>query len=170
MTAEVPQTNPAIELRTATAGDEPFLLSVYASTREEELAMVTDWSPEQKDAFVRQQFLAQHTHYHQHYPGARFDVIVADQQPAGRLYVHRRDREIRLMDIALLPPFRRRGVGGALLASLMDEARAAEKSLTIHVEKFNPAMRLYERLGFVPIAEHGAYDLMEWKAGPESDV
>jgi ribosomal protein S18 acetylase RimI-like enzyme len=89
-------------------------------------------------------------------------VIEVDGTPAGRLYVHRREREIRLMDIALLPEFRGSGLGTALLSGLFAEAAAAGKTVTIHVEMYNPALRLYERLGFKKIGEHGVYHLMEW--------
>ncbi len=140
-----------------------FLLRVYRSTREEEFAMVLDWTEEMKAAFVRQQFEAQHAWYQDHYEGATFDVILADGAPAGRLYVHRREREIRLVDITFLPEFRGGGLGTSLLNDLMAEARAAGKPLTIHVEVYNPAMRLYERLGFRPIEERGPYLLMEWR-------
>lgn len=140
-----------------------LLLRMYRSTREEELAMVVDWTDEQKDAFVRSQFEAQHAWYRDHYDGAQFDVILVDSVPAGRLYVHRRDREIRLVDITLLPEFRAGGVGTSLLRDLLAEGETAGKPVTIHVEVFNPAMRLYERLGFSPIEERGPYRLMEWK-------
>jgi GNAT superfamily N-acetyltransferase len=140
-----------------------LLLRVYRSTREEELAMVIDWTDEQKDAFVRSQFEAQHAWYRDHYEGAQFDVILVEGAPAGRLYVHRRDRAIRLVDITLLPEFRAGGIGTSLLRGLLAEAEAAGKPVTIHVEVFNPAMRLYERLGFSPIEERGPYRLMEWK-------
>lgn len=153
----------SVSLRPITADDMDFLLRLYRSTREEELAMVVDWGEEQKDWFIRMQFSAQHTWYQEHYVGASFDVILIDGEPAGRLYVHRREREIRLVDISFLPEFRNRGLGSALLRDLCAEAEAAGKPLTIHVEKYNPAMRLYQRLGFSRIDETGPYDLMEWK-------
>jgi GNAT superfamily N-acetyltransferase len=156
-----------ITFRPITPDDLPFLLRVYGSTREEEMAMVVDWTPEQKEAFVRSQFEAQHGWYQDHYQGARFDVILVDGVPAGRLYVHRRESEIRLVDITLLHAFRGGGTGSALLRDLLAEGEAAGKRVTIHVEVFNPAMRLYERLGFLPIEERGPYRLMEWKpSGP----
>jgi ribosomal protein S18 acetylase RimI-like enzyme len=141
-----------------------FLLRVYHSVREEELAVVLDWTEEQKAAFVRQQFEAQHRWYQDHYDGAQFDVILVDGAPAGRLYVHRRPKEIRLVDIALLPEFRKGGLGTSILLDLLAEGEAAGKPVTIHVEVFNQAMRLYERLGFRPIEERGPYRLMEWRA------
>ena len=143
-----------------------LLLRLYATTRADEMAMVTDWTDEQKEAFVRMQFQAQHAWYQEHYGDAQFDVVLIDGVPAGRLYVHRRAKEIRLVDISLMPELRGRGIGGALLRELMAEAEAAGKPLTIHVEKFNPAMRLYLRLGFKPIEDRGPYDLMEWKPVP----
>jgi ribosomal protein S18 acetylase RimI-like enzyme len=153
----------SVSLRPITADDMDFLLRLYRSTREEELAMVVDWNEEQKDWFIRMQFDAQHTWYQEHYVGASFDVVLIDGEPAGRLYVHRREREIRLVDISFLPEFRNRGLGSTLLRDLCAEAEAAGKPLTIHVEKYNPAMRLYQRLGFSRIDETGPYDLMEWK-------
>jgi ribosomal protein S18 acetylase RimI-like enzyme len=150
----------------------PFLLRLYRSTREDELAMIGDWTDEQKDWFILMQFNGQHTWYQEHYVGASFDLVLVDGVPAGRLYVHRREKEIRLVDISFLPEFRNRGLGTNLLRDLFAEAEAAGKPLTIHVEKFNPAMRLYERLGFNRIGETGPYDLMEWKPAslPSLDV
>jgi ribosomal protein S18 acetylase RimI-like enzyme len=148
-------------LRPATEADREFLLSVYASTREEELAQV-QWAEGAREAFLEHQFSAQDRHYRANYPGATFDVIEVDGEPAGRLYVHRGPAEIRIMDIALAPAFRGRGIGTGLLRELMEEAAGSGRSLSIHVELNNPARRLYERLGFVPAGEHGVYVLMRW--------
>lgn len=150
-----------IALRPIGADDEPFLLAVYASTREEELALVP-WSDAEKAAFVAMQFAAQSAHYARHYAGMTADVVLLDGEPAGRLLVARGDEEIRIVDVALLPAFRGRGAGGALLAELMGEARAAGKRLSIHVERENRALRLYRRLGFEPAGEAGVYLRMEW--------
>lgn len=155
----------AIDLRPIREEDMELLYRVYYSTRVNELAMIVDWTDEMKEAFVRQQFNAQHAWYQEHYIGASFDVILVDDVPAGRLYVHRRETEIRLVDITLLPEFRSGGTGTRLLRELMAEAEAAGKPLTIHVEKYNPAMKLYLRLGFRSIADRGPYDLMEWRPG-----
>lgn len=154
----------AVALRPIGPGDEPFLCRVYASTREEELRPVP-WTAAQKAAFLRQQFQAQHAYYQERYTGTRFDVILRDGEPIGRLYVARWDDEIRIVDIALLPEHRGGGIGTAILRSLLAEAAAAGKPVRIHVERQNPARRLYERLGFVPIADKGVYYLMEWTPG-----
>jgi ribosomal protein S18 acetylase RimI-like enzyme len=150
-----------ITLRPITPDDEPFLSRVYASTREEELAL-TDWDEAQKAAFLQQQFAAQHRYYQENYRQTTFDVILADGQPVGRLYVARWAKEIRIVDIALLPEHRGTGIGSNLLHELMAEAAAAGKPVSIHVERYNPAMRLYMRIGFIPVGEHGVYLLMQW--------
>jgi ribosomal protein S18 acetylase RimI-like enzyme len=153
---------PEISFRPIGDDDLPFLARLSASTRWEELVEVP-WPDEQKHAFLRFQFDAQHDHYRKHYPKASFEVVLADGEPAGRLYVDEWADEIRLVDVALLPEHRNRGLGTRLLGGVMERARAAGKPLTIHVEGFNPALRLYERLGFRRIGEHGPYFLMEWK-------
>ena len=157
----------AIALRPIGPDDLPFLRTVYASTREAELAAV-EWEAAQKAAFVRMQFDAQHAYYQEHYAGASFDIILVGGQPAGRLYLHRRDDEIRIMDIALLPEYCNRGIGTTLLHGLQSEAAAAGKALRIHVERFNPALRLYERLGFRQIDDRGVYLFMEWREEPSA--
>jgi ribosomal protein S18 acetylase RimI-like enzyme len=158
-----PPTNFSLTLRPITPGDDSFLAGVYASTRAEELA-ATGWSDEEKAVFCRRQFDAQTAHYTANYPGASFQVIERDSQRIGRLYVARWEREIRIVDITLLPEFRGSGIGTKLLGELQEEARAVGKSLTIHVERFNAALRLYERLGFQQIEDKGVYLLMEWRA------
>ena len=155
----------SLSLRPITPEDDAFLAGLYAGTRAEELA-VTGWSDLEKAAFCRGQFNAQTAHYTANYPGASLQVIERDGQPAGRLYVMRWEREIRIMDIALLPEHRGAGIGTRLLRELQAEAQVAGKPLTIHVERFNPAMRLYQRLGFREIEDKGVYLLMEWKTPP----
>ena len=147
-------------LRPVTGADRAFLTALYAGTREQELAML-GWDDATKAAFVEHQFTAQDAHYREHYPGATLDVIEVDGEPAGRLYVHRGPSDIRIMDIALAPAFRGRGIGSALLGDLIAEAESSGRKLSIHVEMDNPARRLYERLGFAPAGEHGVYVLME---------
>jgi ribosomal protein S18 acetylase RimI-like enzyme len=149
-----------LRLRPVADADRAFLVELYASTREEELAQVT-WDEGARRAFVEHQFAAQDAHYRGNYPGATLDVVEVDGAPAGRLYVHRGPSDIRIMDIALAPEFRGRGIGTSLLRSLMAEADASSRKLSIHVEQNNPARSLYERFGFLPAGEHGVYVLME---------
>jgi ribosomal protein S18 acetylase RimI-like enzyme len=151
-----------VTLRPVGLADSEFLLRVYASTREEELAPVP-WPTEQKEAFLRQQFHAQTTDWSQHYAGADFSIVEVDGVPVGRFYVDRGHDEIRLVDIALLPEYRRRGIGTGLIRDLLGEAQPRGLPVTIHVEVFNPARALYERLGFERVGDRGVYLLMRWQ-------
>jgi ribosomal protein S18 acetylase RimI-like enzyme len=148
-------------LRPVCPADEPFLLQLYASTRAEELA-ATDWTEEQKHDFCVMQFTAQAEHYFTHYPTAERSVILLQGQPVGRLYVDRWQREIRIMDLALLPQQRGLGIGTQMLQLLQAEAQKCGKRLSIHVEKFNPALQLYQRLGFQIMEDKGIYWLMSF--------
>ncbi len=152
-----------LEFRPISDADLPFLARLYASTRTEELA-VTEWSSERKAAFLEQQFRGQHAHYQKYYPNADWLVTMHGGRDVGRLYVERWPTQHRIIDIALLPEHRGQGFGTALLLDLMDEAAAVGKAVSIHVEKFNPAMRLYRRLGFTSAEDKGVYDLMRWAA------
>ena len=151
-----------VSLRPVTDADDEFLLSVYAGTREDELALVP-WSDEQKYQFLKSQFDLQRQHYDANYDGIQYDVILFDQQPAGRIWISRSD-EIRLLDIALLSAFQNRGVGTVLLRGLIEEAVREKKPLRHMVFLLNTdAKRFYERLGFVVFEEVGAYLHMEWR-------
>ena len=150
-----------LSLRFATPADNAFQLALYASTRAEELALV-DWSSEQKQAFVQMQFNAQNTHYAAYYPAAQTSIVQLEGQPIGRTIVDRSARHLLLMDIALLPEQRGRGIGTTLIRALIDEATQTGRGILLHVEFFNPAQRLYLRLGFRKIADQGVYWEMEW--------
>jgi ribosomal protein S18 acetylase RimI-like enzyme len=151
-----------LSLRPERPGDDEFLFGLYAGTRAAEMALAP-WSDAQKEAFLRSQFQLQRTHYRRYYPNARFDVIEEAGLPVGRLYVHRTPGEIRLMDIALIPNYRNRGLGAMLMRQLAAEAQVTASRITLHVEADNPALRLYERLGFRALKTNGPYLFMEWR-------
>lgn len=153
----------AIRFRPYAPDDVPFLQHLYATTRADEMQLVP-WTAEQKSAFLLQQFTAQKNHYEEFYPSCQFLVIEMERKPIGRLYIDREETNIEIVDIALLPEFRGRGIGRMLLEEILAEGRAGGKSVTIYVEHFNPARRLYDSLGFRHIDTNGVYHLMEWRA------
>lgn len=126
-----------------------------------------DWSEAEKTAFLRMQFNAQHTYYQTHYTDTDFLIILSDDQPIGRLYLSRWEDEFRLVDITLLPEVRNRGTGTKLIQDILDEARAQGKPVRGHVEPYNPALHLYQRLGFKVIEDKGAYLYIEWSQTDE---
>ena len=148
--------------------DLPFSASLYASTRAGELAQA-GLPPEHLGAFLAQQHDAQHRHYRGHYPGAEWLIIEQEDEAIGRLYLVEWESEFRVIDISLLPDARGKGVGGALIGDLIEAAHAVAKKVSIHVERNNPAIRLYERLGFELAEDRGVYLLMERPAaGPQA--
>lgn len=138
---------------------------MYAASRAEEMAQLTDWSEQQRDEFLRFQFRAQDHHYREHYPDARIDVVLYRGTPIGRLYLDWQEAELRVMDIALLPEWRRRGIGRSLLEDVMREAAAQGLLVSLHVEQENPAMGLYRELGFEVVGNVSFYKLMHWQPG-----
>ena len=154
-----------LTLRRVTPEDDPFLLALYHGTRDKELSQA-QWQEGQRETFVRWQFDLQRREYDLRFPDARYQVIIIDEEPAGRIWVGEDDEEIRLLDIAILPQFQNRGAGTILLKDLMREAEQAGKFLRHMVFVLNDnAHRFYERLGFVIIEDLDAYKHMEYKAG-----
>ena len=153
-----------ISYRLETEEDVPFLGALYASTRAEEVA-VTGWPPEAQRAFLAQQFDAQRRHYRAHYPDTEWLIVEHGGRAVGRLYLEEWPSQMRVIDISLLPECRRLGLGGAMLGDVIAEAESRGKPVSIYVERNNPAMRLYERLGFVQIEDQGVYYLMRREAG-----
>jgi GNAT superfamily N-acetyltransferase len=149
-----------VRLRPATAEDRPFLFAVFRTTRDDELAL-TDWTEPEKDAFLDAQFRAQDAHYREAYPDGRFLVVCHDREPIGRLSLARLADEVRVVDIALLPAWRGRGIGSTLLAGVLAEADAAGVAVRLHVEPWNPVKRLYARLGFRTVQMRGIHEFME---------
>jgi ribosomal protein S18 acetylase RimI-like enzyme len=149
----------SVELRPATEADRPLLEAVYAASRAAELEPVL-WPDEVKAAFLASQFALQDTAYRGAYPDGRFLVVEVDGRSAGRLYLADLPGELRIVDIALLPAVQGRGVGTRLLDDVLAEAEARALPVTLHVERWNPAWRLYQRLGFTEVEERGAYVLL----------
>ena len=106
----------------------PSCLSVYGSTRKEELDQV-EWDTGQREAFLKWQFDLQRGEYEARFPNAEYYVILIDNRPAGRIWIGTDEKQIRLLDIALLPEFQNRGAGTALLRWLIGRAKSANKPL-----------------------------------------
>ncbi len=154
---------PNLHFRPIELADQQFLFDVYANTRENEMELLSFWGEPEKLAFLTQQFLAQQTYYQQQFPSADYLIILIDQLPVGRLYLDRRPEDIRIIDISILTSFRNLGYGSYILHQLTSEAQSVNKTLTIHVERSNPALHLYDRIGFRILDDsHPIYLLMKW--------
>jgi ribosomal protein S18 acetylase RimI-like enzyme len=154
-----------ISLRSEHSGDEPFLYTLYASTREEEL-LLAGWDERTRIQFLQMQFAAQRSAYGGMFPEAQFDIVFSDGAAAGRIVVNRARHEIRVVDFIIAPEERNRGIGTALLQRLVAESAAAQKPLRLQVARGNRALAFYHRNGFVPTGESASHVQMEWR-GPQ---
>ncbi len=152
-----------IALRPAAPADRDFLFRLYASTREEELALVP-WPPGMKETFLRQQFEARTRDYESRSNAGENVIVLRDGHPVGQLWVERSHGELRVLDVALMPEHRRTGLGTSLLTDLLNEAREHKVPVRLHVLADNPARRLYERLGFNAVGPGGVYQEMEFRS------
>lgn len=151
----------SFRIRPAEAADEAFLFQLYQAVRGQEVAS-WGWPPDQQEAFLRMQFRIQQQAYSMQFPGAD-QIICVEENKAGRFYVAKSPQSIRLVDIALLPEYRNHGIGGRLIRDLLEEAASKTIPVQLSVMKGNPAIHLYDRLGFRITAEEGLYLQMEWK-------
>lgn len=153
-------------LRPATADDTSFLMSLFASTRSDELALLAS-DQNLRESFIAMQFEAQRRSF----PPADHQIILWQERPIGRTLINRSDEAFHLVDISLLPEARNAGIGSHLISELLQEAKEAGKPVTLHVVISNPAKRLYERLGFKEIEDNSsfgtkAYVEMIWTPPP----
>jgi ribosomal protein S18 acetylase RimI-like enzyme len=151
-----------VGFRPATDEDLPFLACLYASTRWEEVAQA-GWPAEAQARFLVEQFELQRVHYARFRPNAERMVIEREGAPLGRLEIDATGDRLHIVDISLLPDGRGGGIGTAILTDLLRLGEGSGRVVSIFVEKYNPALRLYRRLGFAPLREEGVYDFMEWR-------
>ena len=158
-----------ISLAPVCAADEPMLYRTFTGTRADELAL-TGWNEEQKESFLRMQYQAQRSSYLMQIPDAEYSVICCDGVGVGRLIVERTEKEIHIVDIALLPEFRAKGIGSTLMEAILTEASLGAKAVRLHVERFNPALLWYERLGFEAVSGGPIYLEMVWRPDGDASV
>jgi GNAT superfamily N-acetyltransferase len=151
-----------LNLRPVQPEDEAFLFQLYASTRAAEIA-AWSWDAAQQELFLKLQFKAQQQSYRVQFPESIHQIISLQGQPVGRMIVNRTENEIRLVDIALLPPNRNSGIGTQLIQNLRAEAKVSGKPVRLQVLAGSPALALYLRLGFSISLETPPYLQLEVK-------
>lgn len=153
-----------ISFRPETDDHRSFVAALYASTRRDEFAQL-GWPAEMLAAFLAEQHAAQRAHYRTIHPGAEWLIVEQDGAPIGRLYLETRSASLHVIDISLIAKRRGQGIGGAILADLIDHGEALERAVTLQVEQANRASRLYRRLGFRTVRDNGIYQAMERPRG-----
>jgi len=151
---------PQISLRVVQPGDQDFLFKLYSCTRVAEIS-AWGWNAQQQEAFLRMQFMAQQRWYESTYAGAEHQIVLCGDQLVGRLLISRTGEAAVLVDIALLPEHRNRGIGGELIRTMLKECDEKRTPARLQVLQTNPARRLYERLGFRQTSADDMYVQME---------
>jgi ribosomal protein S18 acetylase RimI-like enzyme len=153
----------AIRLRNAAAADEPFLFALFACDKALEFAPL-GWSPEQLQPLLEMQYRARRQSWAQVYPAAVDSILVLDDgTPVGRQLVDWQTDHYRLVDLAVLAEYRNRGIGSWVFRAAQERAAAEDVALRLRVLRTNPALRLYERLGFTEIARDEFAFELEWR-------
>src|ERR1700726_3777708 len=139
-----------LHLRPERDEDAPFRFKLFCESRPAEFALL-QLDPAVFEQLMRFQFHAQTVTYRANFPDARFDIIERDRAPIGRIVVNRPGTMLHIVDQAIVPELRNRGLGTAIMKALMDEATRNGLPVRLKVASTNdPSMRLYRRLGFVP--------------------
>ncbi|GAB3385191.1 GNAT family N-acetyltransferase [Massilia agri] len=158
----MPERLPALHIRPALAADEDFFAALYRSTRADLLALLAD--KRYIDGLIATQRQAQVASYRERYPGAIYQVLELDGAAAGRLVTACVDEALRVVDLAVMPWARGRGVATETLLRLQRQAQQERRVLRLAVRRDNEgARRLYAALGFVPDDEEGGVLQLHWR-------
>jgi RimJ/RimL family protein N-acetyltransferase len=158
---DIPSPAGAVRLRPERAEDRDFRYRLFCDSRQPEFALVLP--PDVFQQVMAHQFQAQTTSYQAQFPHARFDIIELDGRPIGRIVVDRPGDRLHIIDQAIVPERRGRGIGTAIMRALMDEAATRRVPVKLEVSSANdPSMRLYLRLGFVPTETTELYIELTW--------
>lgn len=149
--------------RPACSTDTDFLFELFASQWLQDLEN-WGWNAQQQKTFLRLQFDAQKSYYQLHFPDQDHRIVLMADNPIGSILVIRTDKDICLADIILLPRYHNQGIGTLLIQNLLTEAANTQKCVYLKVAKLNPAIHLYERLGFVNIGDTGTHFQMKWSS------
>jgi ribosomal protein S18 acetylase RimI-like enzyme len=153
-----------LRLRPECEDDHAFRFDLFCASRAADFAMVP-LDPFALEQLLGMQFQAQTASYRAGFPAARFDIIELDHHRVGRIVVDRGHDHLHIVDQAILPAQRNRGLGSTIMQALMQEAAEAGRAVRLNVAAANQnALRLYVRLGFVPIAHEPLHIEMEWRA------
>jgi RimJ/RimL family protein N-acetyltransferase len=160
----IPSALGRLRLRPEILDDEEFRYRLFCDSRLPEWYRVA-LDPELREALMRHQYAAQTMTYRARFPQARFDIIELEGERIGRIVVNRPGAMVHVVDLAIVPRLRGRGLGSAIMRALMDEAAGSDLPVRLKVSDANdPSLRLYLRLGFTPIETVPAYIELEWMA------
>lgn len=149
-------------LRLAEADDEEFFWQLYV-LQQSGFIQSLGWDATQQKIFLQMQYRARNGSYAMAYPHANDAVLCGlDGTAMGRLLTEETASDLHIIDFALLPQYRSKGIGSQVLRDLQARCRKEARKIKLHVPCDNPASRLYTRMGFRLIEQNGVYAQMEW--------
>ena len=154
-------------LRPAEDADQPFFYELFCESRRPEFAAL-GLPASALEPLLAMQFRARNAGYAAQFPHAQSLVVHCGSLPVGALMVDSGAETIHLVDLAVSHAMQGRGLGTRIVAELVEEARAKAVPLRLSVRFGNPALRLYERLGFVRAGGDGINIAMEIRPAPAS--
>src|ERR1043165_1818198 len=154
----------SVSLRAIAPEDSAFLLTLYKSSRGDDLRGL-GWDEERISEFLDMQYEAQQRFHTSEYKKPVDQIVLRGDEAVGRFTFEPREHEIRGVDLPLLPQYRDAGIGTRLIRELQTEAKKQKKPLRLQVIRFSRAVSLFERLGFQRISETGTHFQMEWAPG-----
>lgn len=153
--------------RNETPADVEFRFELFCRSRPpgEDFARL---DPPLRDTLLRQQLLGQIAGYRAQFPQARYEILEMGGRPVGRLIVERGAEALHIVDLAIMPEWRSRGIGARLLRELAHEASMAHMPVRFHSFLHNEdGNRLFHRLDFIPIAHTELQILWESRGDAE---
>lgn len=152
-----------IVLRPERPDDADLLAALFRASAFRDLAaMPVDAS--MKEALLRMQFTSQTATYRAQYPAARFDIIERRGAPIGRIVIDPGGQTGCIVDYALAPEVRAKGLGTAVLTAVLERFAAMRRPVRSKVLASNEAsLRMCHRVGFKQIGNIPPYMQMEWR-------
>ena len=131
----------AFDLRPAAKSDLGFCWPIYRDSMKPLTEAVGQWNEPAQQKIVQQAVADSGT-----------SILREAEADVGWLQVEETRHVVQLKQIFLLPAARNRGLGTSFLTWMKERADRKRKDLTLDVMTNNPALRLYERLGFKAIS------------------
>ena len=150
-----------MRLRNAVSGDAEFCRLLYASTRGDLRQLPLDQA--MLDALISMQQQAVEAGQRTNFPDAQTLILEYDNASAGRMVLDTGGQEWRLVNLAIMPAMRKRGIASALLHALQQRARSGGAGIGLAVMRTNAeALRLYRRHGFTIVSGNDIAHDMIW--------
>lgn len=125
-----------IHVREALPTDMDFARGLYFETMRAMIESTFGWDQRRQEESFAEWFDLHET-----------GIIVAGRD-VGWMQTRTNEREIFIGSLYVMPEMQRLGIGTNILRNLIARCRHSSKALTLSVMKINPAIHLYERLGF----------------------